>query len=95
MPGNTFKVSARRSDKNFAYDTNGLNHAVGAHILIHMDDIKVNVKKPDVNLIVEIRHDAAYISGEVIQGMGGFPAGSSGKAILMLSGESIVQLQDI
>ncbi|MBS4208747.1 tRNA uracil 4-sulfurtransferase ThiI [Bacillus sp. FJAT-50079] len=86
VPGNTFKISARRSDKNFAYDTNGLNHAVGAHILIHMDDIKVDVKKPDVNLIVEIRHDAAYISGEVIQGIGGFPAGSSGKAILMLSG---------
>ncbi|MCR2821866.1 tRNA uracil 4-sulfurtransferase ThiI [Lederbergia panacisoli] len=84
--GNTFKVSARRSDKSFEYDTNGLNHAVGAHILINVEDIKVNVKNPDINLIVEIRHDAAYISGEVIQGAGGFPIASSGKAMLMLSG---------
>ena len=66
-PGNTFKVSARRSDKTFEYDTNGLNHAVGAHILLTLNDIKVDVKKPDINLIVEIRHDAAYISGEVIR----------------------------
>ena len=86
VPGNTFKVSARRSDKTFEYDTNGLNHAVGAHILIHVEDIKVDVKKPDINLIVEIRQEAAYLSGEVIQGAGGFPAGSSGKAMLMLSG---------
>ena len=44
------------------------------------------MKNPDINLIVEIRHDAAYISGEVIRGAGGFPAGSSGKSMLMLSG---------
>src|SRR5690606_20171764 len=85
-PGNTFKVSARRSDKTFEYDTNGLNHAVGAHILINVEDIKVDVKNPDLNLLVEIRHDAAYISGQVIQGAGGFPVASSGKAMLMLSG---------
>ncbi|HEY4551805.1 MAG TPA: tRNA uracil 4-sulfurtransferase ThiI, partial [Bacillaceae bacterium] len=85
-PGGTFKVSARRADKTFEYDTNGLNHAVGAHILIHTENIKVDVKRPDINLIVEIRQDAAYISGEVIHGAGGFPAGSSGKAMLMLSG---------
>ncbi|MCJ7839713.1 tRNA 4-thiouridine(8) synthase ThiI [Lederbergia sp. NSJ-179] len=85
-PGNTFKVSARRTDKTFEYDTNGLNHAIGAHILIHMDDIKVDVKNPDLNLMVEIRKDAAYISGQLIYGAGGFPVASSGKAMLMLSG---------
>lgn len=86
VPGNTFKISARRADKTFEYDTNELNHAVGAHILINVDGIKVDVKNPDINVAVEIRHDAAYISGEVIQGRGGFPARSSGKAMLMLSG---------
>lgn len=86
IPGNTFKVSARRSDKKFEYDSNELNHAVGAHILINTEDIKVDVKKPDINIIVEVRQEAAYISGEVIQGAGGFPVGSSGTAMLMLSG---------
>lgn len=85
-PGNTFKVSARRTDKTFEYDTNGLNHTVGAHILINVDDISVDVKKPDLKLVVEIRQDAAYLSGEVFHGAGGFPVASSGKAMLMLSG---------
>ncbi len=85
-PGNTFKVSARRSDKSFQYNSNELNNQVGAHILKNTDHIKVDVKKPDLNVVVEVRHEAAYISAEVIQGKGGFPVGSSGKAMLMLSG---------
>lgn len=86
QPGGTFKVSARRSDKTFEYDTNQLNQIIGAHILTHMEDISVDVKKPDIDVLVEIRSEAAYISGEVVQGQGGFPARSSGKGILMLSG---------
>ena len=35
---------------------------------------------------IEIRSEAAYISCETIYGAGGLPAGSSGKAMLMLSG---------
>ena len=35
---------------------------------------------------IEIRTEAAYISCETIYGAGGLPAGSSGKAMLMLSG---------
>lgn len=85
-PGKTFKISARRTDKTFEYDTNGLNHAVGSHILININGIKVDVKNPDINIIVEVRKEGVYVSGEVIQGAGGFPAGSSGKAMLMLSG---------
>lgn len=84
--GDTFKVSARRTDKNFELTSNELNHQVGAHILKNMENIKVNVKDPDINLVVEIRQDAAYLSGEVIYGAGGFPVHSNGKAMLMLSG---------
>lgn len=86
FPGNTFKVSARRSDKSFEYDSNELNHKVGAHILKNTEDIKVDVRNPNLNIVVEVRHEAAYVSAEVFQGKGGFPAGTSGKAMLMLSG---------
>ncbi|VEF47281.1 thiamine biosynthesis/tRNA modification protein ThiI [Bacillus freudenreichii] len=85
-PGQTFKISARRADKSFEYDTHQLNYEVGSHILINVEDITVDVKKPDINVIVEIRGEGAFISGEVVQGQGGFPARSSGKGILMLSG---------
>jgi thiamine biosynthesis protein ThiI len=84
--GQTFKVSARRSDKSFELDTNEINHALGAHILKNMPDIKVKVKLPDIDLKVEVREEAVYLSCETILGAGGLPAGSSGKAMLMLSG---------
>ena len=67
-------------------DTNELNHAFGAHVLQNVANLKVNVKNPDINLQIEIRKEASYISCETIYGAGGLPAGSSGKAMLMLSG---------
>lgn len=83
----TFKISTKRADKDFPYNTDELNHMLGGHLLINKDgQLKVDVKKPDFDLRVEIRREAVYLSGEVIQGAGGLPFGSSGKAMLMLSG---------
>ncbi len=48
--------------------------------------IKVDVKNPDINLNIEIRKEAVYLSCENILGAGGLPVASSGKAMLMLSG---------
>jgi tRNA uracil 4-sulfurtransferase len=84
--GNTFKVSGKRADKTFSQNTDEINHVVGAHLLINIDGLKVNVKNPDINLQIEIREEAAYLSCETILGAGGLPVGSSGKAMLMLSG---------
>ncbi len=44
------------------------------------------MKKPDVELRIEVRHDAVYMMAQVIQGAGGMPIGSNGKSLLMLSG---------
>ena len=82
----TFKITTKRADKDFPYDTNEVNHMLGGHILRNTEGLTVDVKNPDLNLIVEIRREAIYLTGEVIQGAGGLPFGSSGKAMLMLSG---------
>ncbi len=82
----TFKISAKRADRTFELDTDGINHQLGAHLLKSFPGLKVNVKEPDLNLQVEIREEAAYLSSETIIGAGGLPVGSSGKAMLMLSG---------
>ncbi len=82
----TFKITTKRADKNFPYDTNEVNHMLGGHLLRNSNGLKVDVKNPDLNLIVEIRREAIYLTGEVIPGAGGLPYGSSGKAMLMLSG---------
>ncbi|MDE5052326.1 tRNA 4-thiouridine(8) synthase ThiI [Niallia taxi] len=84
--GNTFKVSARRSDKTFSLDTSELNHFFGSHILKNIPGIKVDVKKPDITLQVEVRSEAVCLSSENFAGADGLPKGASGKTVLVLSG---------
>ncbi|WP_175384356.1 tRNA uracil 4-sulfurtransferase ThiI [Bacillus sp. FJAT-27225] len=84
--GLTFKITAKRSDKSFELDTDGINQEFGAHMLKNIPGLKVKVKNPDINLVIEIRSEAAYLSCETIQGAGGLPLGTGGKAMLMLSG---------
>lgn len=85
-PGKTFKVDAKRSDKGFPYETFDLQQILGGEILKHIEHLTVKVKDPDYKLLVEIRHDAAYLYSRVIKGAGGLPVGTGGKTLLMLSG---------
>lgn len=84
--GSSFKISTRRADKTYPLDTNELNQIFGAHLLKNIPNLQVNVKKPDIDLHIEVRTEATYLSCENIYGAGGLPIGSSGKAMLMLSG---------
>jgi thiamine biosynthesis protein ThiI len=82
----TFKVTTKRSDKSFELNTDEINHTFGSHLLKNIPGIKVDVKNPDIDLRIEVRIEAVYLSCETIKGAGGLPVGSSGKAMLMLSG---------
>lgn len=84
--GMTFKVNTRRSDHHFKYDTNQLNLAVGDYLYDHMDNLKAEMKHPDLVLRIEVRQDAIYISDQLLHGIGGMPVGTAGKAVMMLSG---------
>jgi tRNA uracil 4-sulfurtransferase len=86
QPGMSFKVSAKRIDKSFELGTDQMNREFGAHLLINIPGMKVSVKQPDINLRIEVRNEAAYLYCENILGAGGYPVGSNGKAMLMLSG---------
>ncbi len=84
--GDSFKVSAKRADKTFPLLTNEINYEVGSHILKNTDGLAVDVHSPDIDVRVEVREEAAYLSSRDYEGVGGLPAGASGKAVLMLSG---------
>ena len=84
--GMTFKISSRRSDHSFELDSRELNQTLGGAVFEVLPSIQAQMKKPDINLQVEIREEAAYISYETIKGAGGLPVGTSGKGMLMLSG---------
>ncbi|MDR1473024.1 MAG: tRNA 4-thiouridine(8) synthase ThiI [Lactobacillales bacterium] len=85
-PGTTFKITAKRQDHDFQLDTTGLNQFLGSAILEILPEIEVQMKKPDINLQVEVRMDSVYFSTSTIKGAGGLPVGTSGRGMLMLSG---------
>ena len=84
--GMTFKITAKRSDHDFELDSTELNRELGHTVIMAVPHAKVQMKKPDIDLRVEIRPDFAYLSYETIKGAGGLPVGTAGKGMLMLSG---------
>lgn len=82
----TFKVHARRVWKAFPHSSHEMNHLVGAPLLKKYPLLKVSMKDPELTLHVEIREQGTYIFCQTIPAVGGFPRGSNGKAMLLLSG---------
>lgn len=83
----TFKAEAKRSDKKFPLTSPEISAAVGRAICeVMRGRIKVDVTSPDVTVITEIREAGAYIHAGTFPGAGGLPYGTSGKALLLLSG---------
>ncbi len=82
----TFKVVAKRADKRFPLDSMQIMSELGGMILEGYPGISVDVKNPELTVICEIRDDAAYVHGTPIEGAGGIPVGTSGRALLLLSG---------
>lgn len=82
----TFKIQTKRPNKNFEFHTNELNNIFGSHVLVNYKNLKVNVKKPDFIINVEVRSEGIFIFTDFIKGAGGFPVNTSSKALLLLSG---------
>lgn len=82
----TFKVNARRANKQYPYTSDQINRDLGEIILETFPETKVDVHHPDVLLNVEIRTKGINLYSLVIPGPGGMPVGTNGKAMLLLSG---------
>ncbi|ORX24041.1 tRNA 4-thiouridine(8) synthase ThiI [Thermoanaerobacterium sp. PSU-2] len=81
----SFKVETRRPNKSFPYESIELSRMIGSEILKNIDDVHVDVHNPDVVLNVEIR-EKAYLYSDTVEGIGGMPLGTNGKAVVLLSG---------
>ena len=82
----TFKVEAKRADKRFPMKSPEICMELGGRLLEKFPHLKVDVKNPEITVTVEIRDTNAYVHAVKIQGAGGLPVGSSGKAMLLVSG---------
>ncbi len=84
--GATFVVRARRRNKQFPLTSSRVEAQVGARLLAAIPGLRVDLTRPDVRLSVEIDHKETYVSWERLPGLSGLPVGSSGRALVLLSG---------
>lgn len=83
---NTFKVVTKRSDKSYPIKSMDISRTLGAVVLKNKKTVKVDVNNPELLINVEIRNNKAYLYFEKVEGIGGYPVGTLGKGMLMLSG---------
>ncbi len=84
-PYKTFKVEAKRGDKQFPLNSPQICADLGGVILGRFPALKVNVHNPDFIFYVEVR-ESTYIYSEIIPSAKGLPTGTGGRATLLLSG---------
>ena len=81
----SFKISTKRSKKEFPLTSQEVNEKVGELIIERLNK-KVDLGKPGVTLFIEIVQDYAFLYLSKIEGLGGLPVGVSGKGAVLLSG---------
>ncbi len=82
----SFKVETKRSYKNYPLNSMEISRKLGGYLLKNIDSIKVDVHNPELLINIEIRKDEAVVYYDKHKGLGGYPVGTLGKGVLMLSG---------
>jgi thiamine biosynthesis protein ThiI len=85
--GTTFKIETRRTNKSFPMTSLEITQNVAKEMIKGTKHhLVVDVKHPELTLYIEFRIEAAYLYVDRIKGMGGYPYGTGGKGLLMMSG---------
>jgi len=81
----TFRVSTKRSNKKFPLGSQELNEKIG-FFLVEKTQKKVSLENPELTIFIEIGEKEVFFYAKKEKGVGGLPAGSSGKIISAISG---------
>ena len=82
-----FKIDTKRANKKIPYSSIEFTQMIAPKILKHFEGkITVDVKNPSETLFIELRDEGAYLFLKTIKGLGGYPVGTGGKGLVMLSG---------
>ena len=82
----TFKVDAKRANKQFPIQSPEIGRMIGARVLKGCKVLAVDVHDPDCKLFVSVRRGKAYVFEQKVSGFGGLPLGTNGKGMVLLSG---------
>jgi thiamine biosynthesis protein ThiI len=81
----SFRITTRRSDKDFPLNSGEIDRRVGAAVC-SATGARVDLERPELNFHVEVLQDRIYYAFEKRPGPGGFPVGGSGRVAVLLSG---------
>ena len=80
----TFKIFTKRQNKSFPHTSPELNSMIGELVCNQLNK-KVKLKKPDLELRIEIIEDLALIGHQSDRGFGGLPIGCGEEALSLIS----------
>ncbi|MEZ0071946.1 tRNA uracil 4-sulfurtransferase ThiI [Planotetraspora sp. GP83] len=80
-----FAVRSRRRDKRFPLRSNEIDHLVGGAIN-DTYGLPVDLKNPELTVHIEVDRDEVFLFTGGRPGQGGLPVGSSGRALVLMSG---------
>jgi thiamine biosynthesis protein ThiI len=83
--GATFAVRSRRRDKRFPLRSNEIDRLVGGAINDEYA-LPVDLRKPELTVHIEVDRDEVFVFTGGIPGQGGLPVGTSGRALVLMSG---------
>jgi thiamine biosynthesis protein ThiI len=84
-PGRTFAIRTSRRDKSFPLRSIELSRVIGDAVRVRLG-LDVDLSNPDRVAYVEVDHKELLVSADRLRGAGGLPVGSSGRALVLLSG---------
>ncbi|WEK82970.1 MAG: tRNA 4-thiouridine(8) synthase ThiI [Mycoplasma sp.] len=82
----TFKVDTKRQDKTYPLNSMEFSKQLGGVILKNFNGSKVLMNNYELLINVEIKKNEVIYYFKSINGIGGFPVGISGKALVLISG---------
>ncbi len=83
----SMKIEVKRSNKSFPKTSIEVARELGGELASRLG-LKVDLKKPDQIIHVEITEDSIYASLVKLRGPGGLPLGASGRVLCLYSGEA-------
>ncbi len=85
LEGKTFCVRVRRGGRH-DFTSTDVERYVGGELNQHCSSAGVKLKDPDITINLEIKDDTAYLVEQRYEGLGGFPVGSQGSVLSLVSG---------
>ena len=84
----SFRIRAKRSDKNFELDHKGIEIELAREVgkEYDYDSLNIDLENADITVWCELRSEFAFIYYDIIRGPGGLPVGCNSPVLALLSG---------